>query len=166
MAAEDFKSEGEQRIPGKYRESFVELLMARWLAATEIVVIHRGQIVMNQRISMDHFDRRCDRQHRLPVILIRSERRHTKTRPDALAAIHRAVSHGLMNPRRDHRFCGKQLIERGIDGRPDPLKKGRQIAIDYRLQTEPPGVVLNCFSAESPRASRPVPALYGKGATT
>jgi hypothetical protein len=29
--------------------------MASWPSAAQVVIIHRGQIVMDQRVTMDHF---------------------------------------------------------------------------------------------------------------
>ena len=40
------------------RGGFVERLVQRGLAAAEVVIIHGGQIVMDQRIGVDEFNRR------------------------------------------------------------------------------------------------------------
>src|SRR5258707_12302388 len=52
-----FECEREERVARENGEGFAELFMASRLAATEVVVIERGQIVVNQRISVDEFDR-------------------------------------------------------------------------------------------------------------
>jgi len=46
-------------VAGKYRRRLVKLLMARRFTAPEVVVIHRGQIVMDKRVGVDHLDGGC-----------------------------------------------------------------------------------------------------------
>jgi hypothetical protein len=51
------KSQGLQSISGQNGGGFVELDVARRPPATEIIVVHGRQIVMDQRIAVDHFQR-------------------------------------------------------------------------------------------------------------
>ena len=49
--------ESEQSIAREDCHGFAEDFVAGWFAAAEIVVIERGQIVVDQRIGVDHFER-------------------------------------------------------------------------------------------------------------
>ena len=51
--AEDFKGQGEERVPGKDGHGIAEDDVVGGAAPPEIVVIESGQIVMNQRISVN-----------------------------------------------------------------------------------------------------------------
>jgi hypothetical protein len=42
-------------IAGQNRSGFVELTMASGPSSPQVVIIHRGQIVMDQRVAVDHF---------------------------------------------------------------------------------------------------------------
>jgi hypothetical protein len=55
--AQGFKGQCLQRIPGQDRQGFAELHMARGQPAAEVVVVHRREVVVDQRIGMDHLDR-------------------------------------------------------------------------------------------------------------
>ena len=56
---DDFESEGEQGIAGENGGGFAEFLVARRLAAAQIVVVEGRQIVVNQRVGVDEFDGAC-----------------------------------------------------------------------------------------------------------
>ena len=51
------KRECLQCIAGENRGCFVEAHVTRWPAASQIVVVHRRQIVVNERVGMDHLKR-------------------------------------------------------------------------------------------------------------
>ena len=53
---QNFERERVKRIPCENRSGLVERLVHRWLAAPKIVIVHAGQIVMDQRMDMDTFD--------------------------------------------------------------------------------------------------------------
>jgi hypothetical protein len=59
---QDLEGKGEQRIARQDRRRFVERLVHGGPAAPYIVIVHRRQIVMHERIAMDAFDRRADIQ--------------------------------------------------------------------------------------------------------
>ena len=54
---EHLEGEGQQGVPGQNRHRFAEHFVARGPAAPEIVVVQRGQIVVDQRISVDQLQR-------------------------------------------------------------------------------------------------------------
>src|SRR5262249_48701485 len=51
--ANRFKSQRQESIACEDGDRFTELLVASRLSAAEVVVIERGKIVMNERVSMD-----------------------------------------------------------------------------------------------------------------
>ena len=55
---EQFERERLQRIAGEDRGGFVERDMHGRLAAAQCVVVHRGQVVVHERVGVDEFDRR------------------------------------------------------------------------------------------------------------
>ena len=56
----------QQTVAGEHRGRVVELLVAGRPAAPQIAVVHRRQIVVDQRIGVDHLDRRRDLQGAAP----------------------------------------------------------------------------------------------------
>ena len=55
--ADNFECKREQRVAGENSGGFAEFFVARGLAAAKIVVVERRQVVMDQRIGMNEFDR-------------------------------------------------------------------------------------------------------------
>lgn len=67
-----------------------------WLAAAHIVIVHRGQIIVNERIAMHAF-KGCGHTHGFALAGFYAKQGctfHNKKRPQALAAIKRAMAHG------------------------------------------------------------------------
>ena len=58
--AEQLKRQREQGIPGQNRRRLVKFAVQCGPAATQVVIVHAGQVVMDQRLGMDAFDRRPD----------------------------------------------------------------------------------------------------------
>ena len=52
-----FERQCEQGISRQYRDGLTELLVTRGLAASQVIVIKSRQIVVNQRIGVDKFNR-------------------------------------------------------------------------------------------------------------
>lgn len=48
------KSVGQQGIPGQKSDAFPKLNMAGGLAAAQIIIIHAGQVIVDERIGMNH----------------------------------------------------------------------------------------------------------------
>ena len=55
---EDLERQRQQRVAGKHRRRLVKGLVNGRLAAPEIVIVHAGQVVMDQRITVDALERR------------------------------------------------------------------------------------------------------------
>ena len=117
---QDFEREGQERVTGEDGGRFVEGFVDGGTPAPEIVVIHGGQIVVDQRIAVDQFDR----QRRMQGQLRRGAEHggglaHEKG-PQPLAAIEGAVAHGRNQTiRRGARslqaFGSQQNVERRLD---------------------------------------------------
>src|SRR5215831_13971392 len=54
-----FESESLQRVTGKQRHRFSVRHVTRWPAAAQDIVVHTGQVIVNERIGMDQLDCRC-----------------------------------------------------------------------------------------------------------
>ena len=54
---EDSKRVRLQRVTGEDRDRIPEDDMGRRLSATQRVIVHRRQVVMDQRVRMDHLER-------------------------------------------------------------------------------------------------------------
>ena len=103
---EDTKSIGQQAVAGKDGGRLVEGLVDRRQAAPQIVVVHRRQIVMDQRIAMDAFERRGDSERRLSAHRKKRRAFHHQKRPEPLAAAQLAVPDRLHEARRPHDLAG------------------------------------------------------------
>ena len=60
LVGEHLERQGMERIAGEDRGRFLEGAMQGRLAAPQIVVVHARQIVVDQRIDVDAFDRERD----------------------------------------------------------------------------------------------------------
>jgi hypothetical protein len=69
LAGQQFEGERLQRVAGEDGGRLVERDVAGRLAAAQIVVVHRRQVVVDQRVGVDHLDGggagrpRCSRAH-------------------------------------------------------------------------------------------------------
>ena len=92
---------GEQRVAGEDRQGLAEDHVAGRPAAAQVVVVHRRQVVVDQRVGVDHLDARrraaCARSRRRPTASHGGER---EDRPEPLAAGEQAVAHRLDQPMR------------------------------------------------------------------
>ena len=94
-----------QRIPGQDGDRLAKGNVAGRLAAAQIIVIQRRQIIMNQGIGVQHFDRRAQLFHsfgKLSGVCDHSRRFHAQHRPEPLASGKNAVPHSAVN--RDRRL--------------------------------------------------------------
>ena len=87
---------GVQPVPGEDRDVLAELDVARRLSPAQVVVVHRGQVVVDERIRMDQLDRAGERQH---LSLLQAQcacGREREHRAYALAAGQKRVAHRLL----------------------------------------------------------------------
>ena len=66
-------------------------------AAPQIVIVQRRQIVVDQRIRVDEFQRAADLDRSLRILREHSRRFEAQNRPNPLAARKYAVPHRAMN---------------------------------------------------------------------
>ena len=105
QAGEHLVSLGLQRIPGKDGDRLAKDHMAGRLAPAQIIVVQRGQIIMDQGIGVQHFDRCAQLFHPRRKLTGAGDHScgfHAQHRPQPLAAGKNAVPHGPMN--RDRRL--------------------------------------------------------------
>ena len=56
-----FEGHRQQRVAGQDRHAFSVNLVIRRPAAAQIIIVHGRQVVMNERIRVNHLDRTCGR---------------------------------------------------------------------------------------------------------
>ena len=95
VACEDFKGEGLQSIARQKRRILSERLVVGGLAAAQVVVVHAGQVVVNQRVGVNHLDRAGKGQRRLRFAAAEGVECKHQHGAHALAARLQAVAHGL-----------------------------------------------------------------------
>ena len=102
----------KQSVARQNRHGFAEDFMARRFAAPVIVVIERRQIVVNQRVGVDHLQRAAPPPAPRRVLGNGCRARHTKDRAYALSARKQAVAHGLVDGCRMRRSRRRQPVQR------------------------------------------------------
>ncbi len=93
-----------QAIAGEDRDVLAERHMTRRAAAPEGVVVHRREIVVDQRIGVDQLERRRQRHRLLAREADRVRGRERQDGPDALAAGQQRVAHRLLQARCEGRL--------------------------------------------------------------
>ena len=88
-----------QCIAGQDRGGFVELPVAARPTATEIVIIHHRQVIVDQGVAMDELDRRGDARGGRRGNAEQCGAGEHKERPQALAGSQRTVAHRLEQAR-------------------------------------------------------------------
>src|SRR5271170_1811543 len=105
------KSQRQQCVARQDRDRLAEYFVAGRPAATQIVVVERGKIVVNQRISVNQLQRaggRLDPGRRIRNSL---RRRHAQDGTNALAAREEAIPHGFVNGLRRRGFGWHPALE-------------------------------------------------------
>ena len=92
LIGDDVESQGQQAVAGKNSGGFVKGAVDRRLTATQIIVVHRRQIVVDQRIAMDAFERCRNAQGRFVVRTEESGAFQDQERANTLAAIQDPVT--------------------------------------------------------------------------
>jgi hypothetical protein len=103
---EDIERESVQAVAGKDRRSLAEFLVNRSLSAPQLGIVHARQIVMDQRIDVDRFDRAADPKRALAVDRKKPRCGDGQQRPKALASADRprARASGRLRDRSDPRL--------------------------------------------------------------
>ena len=85
LARHHLESQRQETITGQDGRRLVKRPVARRPATSQVVVIHRRQIVVNQRIRMNHLERASRRQRRLGFAAARFGRHQAQDRTQPLA---------------------------------------------------------------------------------
>ena len=86
-----------QRITRQDCGCFVETHVTGWSAASQIVIVHRRKIVVNQRVSMNHFKRARRPYQRFDRRAERLTHGEQERRPETLSARKNAPTYRLVN---------------------------------------------------------------------
>ncbi len=109
--------------------------MTGGLAAAQVVVVQRRQVVVNQRIGVEHFERAAqvfDPGGKIAGKLNHAGGLHRKRRAQSLASGKNAVAHGSMNGHRLYIRARQQSLERGVGERGSVTEDG----VDIRRHAE------------------------------
>ena len=83
----------EECIPRKNRNAVAVYDVICRLAAPQIIIVHRGQIIVNERIRMNHLECARNRQELRSICTNGIRRRHQEDRTQPFPACHEAVLH-------------------------------------------------------------------------
>ena len=103
------EGEGEQAVAGQDRGRLVEGLVRGGAAAAQVVVVHRRQVVVHQRIAVHAFERGAGQQRAVMGGAEQAGAFDQQKRAHALAAAQRRIAHGLEQPRRPGDLVGDRL---------------------------------------------------------
>jgi hypothetical protein len=106
---------GVQRVARQQRHALAEYLVVGELPPPVVIVVHAGQVVVDQGKRVDHLDGRPDAVRGLPPAAAGAKRQDGHGRTDALPAGEDAVAHGLVDDLRRHGGLRQQFPEVGID---------------------------------------------------
>ena len=118
LARHHLERQRQEAVPGQDRRGLVERPVAGRSAAPQVVVVHRRQVVVDQRIGVHHLQRTSRRQRRLAVAAARLGRHQAQDRPQPLAAPQHAVTHRHRQPRRTRRRRGPRQPPASSRSRP------------------------------------------------
>ena len=115
MLDKHLKRERQQAVAGEDRGRFAKFLVARRQAATQVVIIHRGQIVVDERVCVNHLDG-GGRGGRLSIFATRCSRRHEhEDRPQSFTGREQTVAHRFDKGSRGGFFGSKQIAQICLD---------------------------------------------------
>ena len=93
MKCHDFERERQQGVSRQDRHRFAKHLVIGGTATSKVVVVHGGQIVMNQRVGMHHLNRTGCGKRGFDVAATRFGRQQNEQRSQPLATREQAVGH-------------------------------------------------------------------------
>ena len=88
-----FESQGQQPVSSEDGRGFVKGFVCCGTAASQVVVVHGRQVVMNERIAMDEFERRSRHQRATSRHAEQIAAGDDQQGADALAAAERGMAH-------------------------------------------------------------------------
>jgi len=103
-------------VAGENRGSFAKFFVASRLAAAQIVIIQRRQIVVDQRVGMDELDRARGMQRRGYILGKNARGFQAKHGADAFATRKYTVTHSFVYRSWRGSLLGHELVEGRIHG--------------------------------------------------
>ena len=150
LAPSSRERERLQRVAGEQRRRLAERDVAGGLAAAQDVVVHARQVVVHERIGVDHLDRRGGRVDARGIGAGEFARGVREQRAHALAAAEHRVAHRLDQRRRRGRVERQRAVEHVLDA-PLPLAATRLRRRGQGASSPPSGA--NAFSTPFSRTS-------------
>src|SRR5690606_16937419 len=128
---------GQQRVADQDRVGDPELDVDGWLPAALEGVVHRRQIVVDQRIGVDHLERAAGRKRVGDLASDRLAAGDGQQRAHALAAEQHRVAHALAQSTGVDFTggLGQQAVERGVDGRLSLGEVVLQVKVAHRSRS-------------------------------
>ena len=114
---QNLEGQRQQRIARQHGGRFVEFHMGGGLAPAQHIVIHAGQIVMDERISVHGLQRRADPQRWAGGDVEQAGRRAHQKRPQPLAAGEDGIAHRFLHPGVTAMGLGQKLAQHAVHGR-------------------------------------------------
>ena len=98
MSDDKQPSNWQQAIAGENGSSLIKGLVNRRLAATKIVIVHSGKIIVNQRIAMNQFNGAGSAQGRLFRHTEKTRGLNRQEWPQPLPTAQNGMPHGVDQP--------------------------------------------------------------------
>ena len=114
VAGDDVKSQRQQSVAGEDSGRVVGFLVQCRPAAAQIAVVHRRQIVVDQRIAVDAFEGGASEQGRFTTDAEHGRAFNHQERPQPLSAAEARIAHGVHQPLRPGDLVGQELVRQKL----------------------------------------------------
>jgi len=129
----DLKSLGEQGIAGQHGDAFAKDFVAREFATAIIIVIHGGQIVMDEGVCMYALDG-AGQWHGVSFVAPAGRRSgQAQSRPHPFSASEKGVPHGLVDRCRFRGSARQKMVKGLIDRHSSRFEKPAEIELVLEL---------------------------------
>ena len=129
---EDLEGEREQRIAGEDGHGVAEDFVVGGAAAPEIVVVERGEVVVDERIGVDHFERAGGREYGIGVAAERFCGGESEDGAHSLASGEEGVAHGAVDDGGLDGLGWDERFQCGLDALALPVQVGVEIKHSWR----------------------------------
>jgi len=113
-AGHEFESQGQQRVARQDRDPFAEHLVVGRFPSAEVVVVHRGKVVVDQRVGVDHLQRAGGRHHHRGLPPAEFGRHQAEDGPEPFPTGEDRITHGLVDDRRRNGGGREIPVERSV----------------------------------------------------
>ena len=114
-AGEDFKRDSQQPVAGEDGHTFAEDFVRSGPAAAEVVVVHAGEVVVDERVSVDALDGARGGRGRGNLTATGFGSRKGQDRAQPLAPGEERVAHRLVDRLGLHAGAREKAVERAVD---------------------------------------------------